>query len=71
MKTSKVGTLLAVGVLALSVAGCGNKAKSNVKNGEINQTMDLESNKKNFLYVLQSIIVSLILIIIQQPVYAP
>ena len=52
MQTGKLGTILAVGVLALASVGCNNKAQSNVKKGEINQTIDLESNKKNFLEVV-------------------
>jgi hypothetical protein len=38
--------------MALAVAGCGSGAKSRVKNGEIAQTIDMESVKKKYLEVV-------------------
>ena len=38
--------------LALAVGGCAHNAQSRVKQGEISQTMDMETIKKNYLEVV-------------------
>lgn len=51
MQTRKTMSLLTVSLMVLA-AGCATTAKSRVKNGEISQTIDMDSVKKNYLEVV-------------------
>ena len=49
MQSKSIVSLMLVGSLAIVVGGCSKKAKARVKQGEMSQTMDIESIKKNYL----------------------